>query len=171
MSSRRKFFVEWMVIGVYIGTVLLLIVAHRLFGLMGVFSHQASVALLLVLNVILAVGLFYVIKQVFSPQAYRQAHVIGLSATAQVLDLVDTGWQHRRSKRLKAFHSSRREYRLCVRVNHPQMSVYEATFFAFLLEADVPQKGAIVNIKIHPQQPRVIVLAEPARGQNGTHTF
>ncbi|MBX3055995.1 MAG: hypothetical protein KF770_05935 [Anaerolineae bacterium] len=164
MSSRRKFFLEWLVIGVYIGIVLLLVVAVRLLDLMGVLSYQTSLALLLVLNVVLATGFFYVIKEVFSPQAYRQARVIGLPATAQVLDLVDTGWQHRRSKRLKAFHSSRREYRLYVRVHHPQMSVYEATFFAFLLQADVPQKSAIVNIKIHPQQPRVIILAEPARG-------
>ena len=115
----------------------------------------------------MSVGLvvyFWYVARVFNSPAYRQARAHGVAATAQVLDIQPTGARMRKSRTMPTITPSRpaREFRLRVLVARPKAAPYEATLVGVIEFAKDPKKGDTITVKVHPQQPTVVVLAEEA---------
>jgi hypothetical protein len=103
------------------------------------------------------------------PVEYREAHAQGQPATAKVLEIDWTGWEsgRQRGSILLALHAfslryrrHKREYQMRLRVTRPGEADYEAQLAAYLVKAQVPNKGDTISVKVHPHHPEVVVWAQ-----------
>jgi hypothetical protein len=164
MSQRaRQMMKQWM------GFFILLIVLHVLliFGwiLLEPFSRRSFTptavlmgGYLFLLTVILFV--FYRnVTRAFAPPEYEFARQQGIPAAAKVLDIERTRWRIRRKRNFGLrSRPTRFEYQMRIRVTRPGESDYEAALAEFLVADQVPKKGDVIPVKIHPQNPEVIVM-------------
>lgn len=96
------------------------------------------------------------------PPEYREAKANGLSATAKVLEIRQTRWHTPRRTNFRLQTTPRRwEYEMRVRISRPGLADYEAELAAYLSGSDVPKKGQIIDVKVHPQLPEVVVMKQP----------
>ena len=94
-----------------------------------------------------------------SPPEYREAREQGLPATAKVLEIKRTHWRVRRTRNFRfQQRPAKREYQMRLRVTRPGEPDYEALLAEFLPGGQVPKKGDIIPIKVHPQRPDIIVM-------------
>lgn len=94
-----------------------------------------------------------------SPPEYEEARQIGLPATATVLSIEQTNWKVRPSRNFRLQHRPyRREYQMQIRVTRDGQPAYETSLAEFLTGDQVPEKGSIISVKVHPQHPDVIVM-------------
>jgi hypothetical protein len=97
-----------------------------------------------------------------SPPEYREAKANGLPATAKVLEIQQTRWYTKRRTNFRLQTTPRRwEYEMRVRVSQPGLPDYQAQLAAYLEGSDVPKKGDVIAVKVHPQHPEVVVMAQP----------
>jgi hypothetical protein len=110
------------------------------------------------------IGYFWYVGRLFNLRAYRQARAHGIQATAQVLDIQPTGARMRKSRTMPTITPSRpaREFLLRVLVSRPDATPYEATLVGVIEFEKDPKKGDTIAVKVHPQQPSVVVLTEEA---------
>ena len=95
------------------------------------------------------------------PPEYREAKTNGLPATAKVLEIRQTRWHTARRTNFRLQTMPRRwEYEMRVRVSRPGLPDYEAELAAYLIGSDVPKKGQMIGVKVHPQRPEVVVIAQ-----------
>lgn len=95
------------------------------------------------------------------PPEYREAKANGLPATAKVLEVRQTRWHTARRTNFRLQTTPRRwEYEMRVRVSRPGLPDYEAELAAYLSGSDVPKKGQMIDVKVHPQRPEVVVMAQ-----------
>lgn len=121
-----------------------------------------SIGLMTVYLVVDSVILLVFVKQLnkaASPPEYAEARKLGIPATAKVLTIEQTNWRVKptRNFRLQA-RPHRREYQMQIRVSRQSVADYEASLAEFLTAEQIPQQGAIIPIKVHPQRPEVIVM-------------
>lgn len=95
------------------------------------------------------------------PPEYREAKANGLPATAKVLEVRQTRWHTARRTNFRLQTTPRRwEYEMRVRVSRTGLPDYEAELAAYLSGRDVPKKGQMIDVKVHPQRPEVVVMAQ-----------
>lgn len=95
------------------------------------------------------------------PPEYREAKANGVPATAEVLEIRQTRWHTKRRTNFRLQTTPRRwEYEMRLKVSRPGMPDYEAELAAYLDGSDVPKKGAVIDVKVHPEQPEVVVMAQ-----------
>lgn len=96
------------------------------------------------------------LNQAHYPLEYRYAREHGLPATAKVLEIKRTRW---RSEREVLFRTYRKyEHQMHIRISREGMADYEADLAEFLKSEQIPQKGAVIPVKVHPENPEVIVM-------------
>lgn len=118
------------------------------------------IVLFLIALFILMVSFFHRLGDAAAPPEYREAKANGLPAKAKVLEITRTRWHTKRTRNLRLQTTPRRwEYEMRLRVSRPGVPDYEAELAAYLSGSDVPQKGDVIDIKVHPDQPEVVVLA------------
>ncbi len=101
------------------------------------------------------------LERATTPLEYHEAQIDGLSASAKVLDIKQTAWRVRRTLNFQfRIRPYKREYQMRLLVKPPNKSEYEALMAVFLPGSQVPHKGDIIAVKIHPQHPQIIVMAE-----------
>ena len=111
---------------------------------------------------VLMVSFFRRIGDATAPPEYREASANGLPAKAKVLEITQTGWRTKRTRDFRLQTTPRRwEYEMRLRVSRPGFPDYEAELAAYLSGSDVPKKGEVIDIKVHPDQPEVVVMAQP----------
>ncbi|MBW4439071.1 MAG: hypothetical protein KME04_18175 [Pleurocapsa minor GSE-CHR-MK-17-07R] len=105
---------------------------------------------------------FYVrLGRATSPPEYHEAQLHGLPASAKVLDITQTAWRVRSTINFQfQIRPNKREYQMRLFVTPPNKSGYEALMAVFLPGSQVPEKGDVILVKIHPQNPDVIVMAD-----------
>ena len=172
MSQRaRQMLKQW---GILLG---LLILLHSFLFLGWVIlepvaarSTTAIILLMIVYLVLFAIILLIFLKrlgQAASPPEYREAQEQGLPATAKVLTIERTHWRIERNRNFRLqVRPSRREYRMRVRVTREGEPDYEASLAEFLTGDQVPKKGAVIPVKVHPQRPEVIVIIQDQPSQS-----
>lgn len=168
MSTRNRFLRYWAVIGGYIGLLFLLIVMQGIFDATNLLPLPVSLIPFTVLHLLLLVGFFVVAIRVFNPPVYKEARKYGHPATAQVLAVKKTGWRNRMRKssslvvKIPSSGHSRTpfkyEYELQLRVTPGDALPYEAKVTTFLETTEVPSPGAMVDVKIHPRRPDIVIL-------------
>jgi hypothetical protein len=129
---------------------------------------RRSPSLIVVLVVPYLIALFGLLVLFFrrlgdasSPPEYREAKANGVPATAKVLEIRQTRWHTKRRRNFRLQTTPRRwEYEMRLKVSRSGMPDYEAELAAYLDGSDVPKKGAIIDIKVHPQHPEVVVMAQ-----------
>jgi hypothetical protein len=109
-----------------------------------------------------SIGFFWYLVRVLNPPEYRRAHSHGVPATATVLDIQATGARLRRRGKIILNPAARPadEYRLRVVVSRPGAAPYEATLVEMIEPAKVPKKRDTIAVKVHPQRPAAVVLAQ-----------
>jgi hypothetical protein len=113
----------------------------------------------LVLFAIIGWWFYKRVGEAASPLEYAEAEEHGLSATAKVLDIKRTRWRIKRSRNWRLqLRPTRFEYQMRVRVSLDGQPDYEALVADFLTGDEVPEKGDVIPIKVHPQYPEVIVM-------------
>lgn len=121
-----------------------------------------GVVLMLVYLGLDTVILFMFVKRLgkaSSPPEYEETRHIGLPATATVLCIEQTNWKVRSSRNFRLQHRPyRREYQMRIRVNRDGQPAYETSLAEFLTGDQVPEKGAVIPVKVHPRHPDVIVM-------------
>ncbi len=97
------------------------------------------------------------------PEEFRQALADGDPATARVIAVEPTRWRTRSnlSFRLRA-RPPRREYSMTVLVMPATAPAYEARIASFLAGIRVPDVGEMIDVKIHPERPEIVVIIQPA---------
>jgi hypothetical protein len=164
MSQRaREMLKEW---ALFFG---LLIVLHIVYfvgwGMIGPRNRDDLMPIAL-LTIVYLVG-FAALMVIFykrlasanAPIEYHEAREQGIPATAKVLQIGRTRWRHKRSRNFRLqVRPQEFEYQMRVRVSREGEPDYEADVAEFLAGDDVPNKGDVIPIKVHPQRPEVIVL-------------
>ena len=88
------------------------------------------------------------------PPEEREARVHGRPATARVLGVQRTRSRLARNTNFKLETTPTRwEYRIFVRVSRPSEPDYDGEVSEFLLTDDVPKKGDVLDVKVHPRDP------------------
>ena len=152
---------------VFFGLLLLLHVAWFFVWVILWQNLRRSPSLILVLVIPYLIGLFILFVLFFrrlgdatEPPEYREAKANGLAATAKVLEIRQTRWHTKRRINFRLQTTPRHwEYEIRLKISQPGMPDYEAETAAYLSGKDVPKKGEIIAIKVHPQRPEVVVLA------------
>jgi hypothetical protein len=162
MSSWQQFLRAWLVVLGY------LVYTFLLVGLLIVTRERipllVAVIFFIVFELTATLVVIFLMWVAISPgklSAQYEASQHGLPGTAQVLEINWTGWRERRNagKWLEGQFVRSREYRLRLRVAPPQGENYEVTMFIYLKNDELPERGAQVAVKIHPQRPEIVVLA------------
>jgi hypothetical protein len=126
-----------------------------------------------VVVMVLYVALFAAIVVVFclrvsraaDPVAYREAREHGLPATAHVLTIERTRWRVRRSRNFRLQPRPQRlEYLMRLRIRRDGVADYDADMAEYLAGDDVPEKGDVIAVKVHPRHPDVVVVSREAGG-------
>ena len=152
---------------ILVTVIILFLAGPPLLERLGIFSAAVATAWGIGLALAVGVGLvgyFWYVARVYNSSAYRQARAHGIPASAQVLDIQATGARMRKSRTIPTITPSRpaREFRLRVLVNRPDATPYETALVGIIEFGKVPNKGDSIAVKVHPQQPTVVVLAEEA---------
>lgn len=167
MNMRQrgpKILRQWLI---FFGLMIVLQVALFL-SLAALEQHiRRSPALIVVLIVPYLIALFVLLVLFFrrlgdatAPPEYREAKASGLTASAKVLEIRQTRWHTKRRTNFRLQTTPRRwEYEMRVKVSRPGQPDYEAELATYLKGSDVPKKGDVIEIKVHPQRPEVVVLA------------
>ena len=122
----------------------------------------------IVIVAVIYVALFIAIVAIFcqhlsravDPVAYREAREYGLSAMANVLKIERTRWRVRRSYNFRLqLRPQRFEYQMRVRVIREGAAEYEAGLAEYLSGHDVPKRGDVIAVKVHPLHPDVVVMS------------
>ena len=109
----------------------------------------ALIALLIIVYLVLSAAILVIF--------YRR---LGQAATAKVLEIERTHWRVRRTRNFRFQpRPAKREYQMRLRVTRPGEPDYEAWLAEFLPGGQVPKKGDVIPIKVHPQRPDIIVMA------------
>ena len=173
MNQRaRQIMKQWAILGVA------LIVLHVLFFVGYLIINPTNrdsltPVLILALMYIIAGGIimwvFYKrVSEAAEPIEYREALEQGLPATAKVLSIERTRWRNKRTRNFRLqVRPQMFEYQMRVRISREGVPDYEVDLAEFLVGDDVPEKGDIIAVKVHPQQPNVIVmlLDEPSKAK------
>jgi len=164
MSQRgRRISIQWAIV---FGQLILLHVAWFLGWLILDPAASRSVGSIVLLTVAYLVVLTWILIRFFRrvgeaalPQEYREAAEQGILSTAKVLEIARTRWRipRRRNFRLQV-QPTRFEYQMRLRVSKPGEADYEALMAEYLSGAQVPRKGDVIAVKVHPQRPDVIVM-------------
>jgi hypothetical protein len=105
---------------------------------------------------------YRIIRDADTPPEVREARVGGLAATGEVLDVEKTGWRRRRRMgRSLTIGPTRWEYSVRLRVRRPDVAEYEAEAVEYLTGDEVPARGMVVPLRVHPQHTDVVVFARP----------
>ena len=116
----------------------------------------------LVALVVLMVLFFRRLGDAAMPPEYLEAKTNGLPASAKVLEIKQTRWHRPRRTNFRLQTTPRRwEYEMRVRISRPGLPDYEAGLAAYLSGSDVPKKGQMIDVKVHPQRPEVVVMPQP----------
>lgn len=108
------------------------------------------------------------VSRAADPLEYRHAREHGLPATAHVLTIARTRWRVRRSRNFRLQSRPQRfEYQMRLRVTRAGVADYEADMAEYLAGDDVPQRGDVIAVKVHPQHPDVVVVSRDADGPAG----
>lgn len=166
MSTSRRTAQFLLFFAAYMGLLLLLLVAQGLLDTAGLLSLRVSWLPFLILHFLLLIALFVAI--IFSIKASRQPQWLqehGRPATARLLDMQKTGWRVKKrgggSLVIGDPGGRRYEYRLRLEIFPPDADPYELTTYQYLYLNRLPKVGDTLPIKIHPQQPTVVILDEP----------
>ena len=101
------------------------------------------------------------VQRAASPPEFRVARERGVAANAQVLEVAPTGWRTKQGSSVSfTWRPIRREYQIRLKVTPPGGDAYEVSIAEYLTSDRVPEAGALVPVRIHPQRPEIIVLAE-----------
>jgi hypothetical protein len=138
MGTSRTLIYYLVIVGLYIGGLLLLIVTQGLLDAAGLLSYLDGLIPFLILHLALLVAFFWFTWRT-QPQAYREAQQIGLSAQGRVLAARRTRWRRRRGWGPWSY-----EHLLDLEV-----------------DAQPPAAGALLPVKVHPRHPTVVILDMP----------
>ncbi|GAB4549879.1 MAG: hypothetical protein OHK0023_15050 [Anaerolineae bacterium] len=96
------------------------------------------------------------------PKVYQEASAEGLPAQAKVEEIEQTHWRLSRGDNFW-FRVRPRYYEYVIRVSVqlPETPPYPAETTAFLTASQVPKIGDVVQVKVHPQQPEIVVMDSP----------
>lgn len=164
MSQRgRQIMKEWAIVG---GLLLVLHVGLFLAWWIVDPAESRAVGPVLVLVTVYLIGLCVILVVAFrritmagQPQVYREARAQGVPASAKVLEIKRTRWRNPRTRNLRLQVSPLRfEYEMRLRISREGVADYEAPMAEFLSGAQVPEKGDIIPVKVHPQHPDVIIM-------------
>jgi hypothetical protein len=91
------------------------------------------------------------------PPDYRFAQQHGLPTRAKVVSIRRTRWKRKRS----AFSSRPTfwEYELELQVQPANGSAYHVQVAQFIHPHHIPKKGAVIEVKVHPDKPEVVYLS------------
>lgn len=162
MSQRgRQILKEWAVVG---GLLVALHVGYFL-AIMAV-AESRAVGPVIVLTTAYLAGLCVILVVFYRrislasrPQVYRDAHTLGIPASAKVLDIRRTRWRNPRTRNFRLQpRPIRFEYEMRLRISREGAAEYEASMAEYLSGDQIPKKGAIIAVKVHPQHPDVIVM-------------
>lgn len=121
-----------------------------------------SIGLIAVYLILDSLLLGYFVRQLgkaSSPPEYEEARKNGLPAKATVLSIEQTNWKVKPTRNFRLQKSPyRREYQMHIRVSQAGQPDYETSLAEFLTGDQVPEKGSVIAVKVHPQQPDVIVM-------------
>lgn len=159
--------------GIFFGGMILLHVVWFIAWALLLEEIRRSPSLVLILVVpylialtVLLILFFRRIGDASAPPEYHEAEANGLPATAKVLDIKQTRWHTKRRTNFRlrpSFHlhttPRRWEYEMRVRVSRPGLPDYEAELADYLEGDEVPKKGDVIDVKVHPQRPEVVVMA------------
>jgi hypothetical protein len=150
-----------------VGIIVLFLAGPPILDRLGFFSETVATAWSIGFALAVSAGLigyFWYVARLFNSRAYRQVRAQGIPITAQVLDIQPTGARMRKSRTMTTITPSRpaREFLLRLLVSRPGAAPYEATVVGIIEFAKVPNKGDTIAVKVHPQRPAVVVLAEEA---------
>jgi hypothetical protein len=110
---------------------------------------------------VMVVG-YRVIRDADTPPEVREARSSGLAATGEVLDVEMTGWRKRRRMgRSFTIGPTRWLYSIRLRVRRPDLAEYEAEAVEYLTGDEVPERGMVVPLRVHPQHRDVVVFDLP----------
>ncbi len=139
--------------GLWVDAVLLVLAISLFIPAVGV-AQMAGFSLGLTMTLLIGLIVGLVIKairhgmQLYSPPAEREAKLNGQIRQAFVVSATPTGW-------LRGTYGRRIfEFELELRLEQTTLTIYP---FLELLKA--PDAGATVQVKIHPHDPNVVVLA------------
>jgi hypothetical protein len=163
MNMWRGFIWSWVVILGYIVVVILIGAVQVWLAEAGLVTYIQSLPFYLCFNVVALGATFMILWRLFSPRALRQARERGLPATGRVLALQPTGWRHRR--RWYSSKPRQRQYAIRLEISRPAEPAYEATVLEFLPAGAVPEVGQTLAVKVHPERPHVVVLAQDLSAQ------
>lgn len=94
------------------------------------------------------------------PVVYREARKYGQQAMAKVLEIGRTRWRVRRSYSFRLQSRPQRfEYQMRLRVTRAGTVDYDVDVAEYLSGDDVPERGDMVAVKVHPQYRDVVVLS------------
>jgi hypothetical protein len=126
-------------------------------------------ALYVIASAVIIVVFYRRVSRADTPVEEREARANGLPAMAKVLEIEPTGWRSSRIrstsfavavvfKPFRMYPRRRRyEYQMRLLVTH-NGAEYEAQLAEYLSD-QIPEKGDIIPVKVHPQHPEVVVLA------------
>jgi hypothetical protein len=121
-----------------------------------------SIGLMVAYLILDSVALGYFVRQLgkaSSPPEYEEARKNGLPAKATVLSIEQTNWKVKPTRNFRLQKSPyRREYQMRIRVSRAGQPDYETDLAEFLTGDQVPQRGSVISVKVHPQHPDIIVM-------------
>jgi hypothetical protein len=167
MSTTRRTVQFLLILAAYMGLLLLLMVVQGILDITGLLTIRTSWLPFMLLHLLLLIAFFFAIFRAASDTGrqlrWLQEH--GRPATARLLDMHWTGWRvKRRGGGSLTFGwpgGPRREYRLRLEISPPGDHPYEVTTHQYLYLNTLPKVGDTVPIKIHPQQPTLVLLDQP----------
>jgi hypothetical protein len=156
MGTSRTLIYYLVIVGLYIGGLLLLIVTQGLLDAAGLLSYLDGLIPFLILHLALLVAFFWFTWRT-QPQAYREAQQIGLSAQGRVLAARRTRWRRRRGWGPWSY-----EHLLDLEVDRPGTTAQRAEVVMYLpRDAQPPAAGTLLPVKVHPRHPTVVILDMP----------
>ena len=100
---------------------------------------------------------FRLLSRANLPLEDREARAAGRDATAKVLSVEQTKWRLKRTLNFRLqVTPTRWEYRMHVRVTVPGEEPFEAEMLEYLLSDDVPKRGDVLRVRVHPRLPDVL---------------
>lgn len=180
MSMTERFLKMWVIIAGYV-VVSMAVIAVPAVTLRGNDTPTTIIVttILVLAGLTIASAAFIVLLvRCWAPSVVRQARSAGLSTSADVIVVTATGWRTRSGGTrngssgwrvqqggiVRPSRVPKYEYRLRVNVQppdvHPDVQSYEAIMFSVLATDDLPKPGDRITVKVHPQRPDIVVLAE-----------